>query len=82
MAQEQLDAAGACRALGIALESREAWTRAAQDVTLADYRGERADAPKVLRFLAGKATRMLRGRAPAREVVEFVRGALAQGAVR
>jgi Glu-tRNA(Gln) amidotransferase subunit E-like FAD-binding protein len=73
MAQERLDARAACKALDIALQARELWGRTLQDVTLDGYLGRRpADASKQLRFLVGKAVRMLKGKAPAKEVAELI----------
>jgi Asp-tRNA(Asn)/Glu-tRNA(Gln) amidotransferase B subunit len=48
-----------------------------------EYRADLGDCDgKRLRFLAGKAMRLLRGKAPAREVAEFLRTSLCQEAGR
>jgi len=48
-------------------------------LSMEDYRIDLGDSDgKRLRFLAGKAMRQLRGRAPAREVAEFLRTSLLQ----
>jgi Glu-tRNA(Gln) amidotransferase subunit E-like FAD-binding protein len=63
----------ACAAAGIELWDPGTWQRALDRVSLAGYRGGKGDSPKRrLRYLAGQARRMLRGRAPAREVVAFL----------
>ncbi len=74
MAMDGLDANGACVALGIALQDRSQWMGQMNDLTMEGYRGERVDDDeKRVRFLAGKAVKMLKGQASASEVVEFIR---------
>jgi len=75
MAKDNLDAYGACTALGIALRQREEWTKEAeQSLTFDGYRGVKEDAgEKKTRFLVGRAVRKLKGKAPAAEVAEFVK---------
>jgi glutamyl-tRNA(Gln) amidotransferase subunit E len=81
MARDGLDAESAARAAGIALEPRERWlpdlerllaeSPIAGDATDPGNDGETA---RRLRHAAGRAVRALRGRAPAREVAEALRG--------
>lgn len=75
MAKDNLDAYGACTALGIALRQRESWTQEAEELlTLDGYRGAKEDMDeKKTRFLVGRAVRKLKGKAPAAEVAEFVK---------
>ena len=78
MAQEGLGVDEACLSLGIAPQSRDQWLGLVDHMTLEGYDGTRADCDeKRVRFLAGKAVRMLKGRAPAGEVAAFVRTKLA-----
>ena len=68
-----LQAEEACMLLGFGLLDREAWTRELAGLSMEDYRIDRGDSDgKRLRFLAGKAMHLLRGRAPAREVAEYL----------
>jgi glutamyl-tRNA(Gln) amidotransferase subunit E len=72
-----LQAEAACMLLGFGLRDREAWTRELAGLSMEDYRIDRGDSDgKQLRFLAGKAMRLLRGRAPAREVAEYLESRL------
>ena len=72
-----VDAETACAHLGFALEDRTAWLPELKGLALEEGRQGRGDAAdRRLRFLAGKAVRQLRGRAPAKEVVEYVRARL------
>ena len=82
MAKDNLDAYGACTALGIALRQREAWTQEAeQSLTLDGYRGVNEDSDaKKSRYLIGRAVHKLNGKAPATEVAEFVKSK--QGVVK
>lgn len=74
MAKDNLDAYGACTALGIALRQREVWTQEAGNVTLDGYRGVNEDSDdKKSRYLIGRAVHKLKGKAPAAEVAEFVK---------
>jgi glutamyl-tRNA(Gln) amidotransferase subunit E len=74
MAKDGLDADAACTALGIALKGREQWLGEMDRVTMDGYSTERVDNnEKRVRFLAGKATKMLKGKAPAAEVAALIR---------
>lgn len=77
MAKQGLSAEGACSALGIAPQGRDQWQGEIEQLTMEGYDAERADTEeKRVRFLAGKAVRMLKGRAPASEVAAFIRAKL------
>jgi glutamyl-tRNA(Gln) amidotransferase subunit E len=77
MAKDGLQADAACAAEGIALLGREAWQRVADGVTLDGYVPRKNDAPhRQLCYLAGRAMRQLKGRAPAREVAAYLRDRL------
>jgi glutamyl-tRNA(Gln) amidotransferase subunit E len=79
MAADALSGAAAAAAEGVALADREAWTAALGPLSLDGYvvRGRRRDTPdRRLRFVAGRAVRQLKGRAPAREVAAYVAGQL------
>ncbi|HEY3357212.1 MAG TPA: Glu-tRNA(Gln) amidotransferase subunit GatE [Polyangia bacterium] len=75
MAKRQLrSAAAAATACGIDLMAAEAWQEAIGHLGFADYRGGKDDsAARRLRYLAGEAVRLLKGRAPAKDVVAYVR---------
>jgi glutamyl-tRNA(Gln) amidotransferase subunit E len=74
MAQDGLNADGACASLGIALRPREAWIKEADRVTADGYRRVKRDTKeKQNRFLVGRAVKMLNGKAPAAEVAEFIK---------
>jgi hypothetical protein len=81
MAADGVTAEAAAAAEGVALQPREHWRQEADQVTLDGYHAGRNDSPeRRLRFLAGRAVRMLRGRAPAAEVAAYLRGALGEAA--
>ncbi|MBP7148983.1 MAG: Glu-tRNA(Gln) amidotransferase subunit GatE [Acidobacteria bacterium] len=74
MAQDGLDAAGACTALGIRMLGRDEWLPLVGEPTLEGFAGRPDDPPdKKLRYLAGQAVRLLRHRAPAKDVADHVR---------
>ena len=75
MAQDQLTADGACAALGIALQERDAWIKEADQVSFDGYRRDNQadDQQQRARFLVGRAVRMLKGKAPAAEVAAFIK---------
>jgi glutamyl-tRNA(Gln) amidotransferase subunit E len=81
MAKDGLPAGDAAAAEGIALMSRDQWRPALDGLSMDGYheRGDSAD--KRLRFLAGRAVDALRGRAPAKEVVEELRNVVGTGVV-
>jgi len=70
-------AAAAQAALGVGLQPREDWSRILSGLSMEDYRFDLGDSDgKRLRFLAGKAMHQLRGRAPGKEVAEYLRAIL------
>jgi glutamyl-tRNA(Gln) amidotransferase subunit E len=76
MAQDGVDAGTACAALGVGLTAREQWSGEVDRLTLEGYgaKDKKGDNPaRRLRFLAGKAVRMLTGKAPAKEVAEYIK---------
>ncbi len=80
MAKDNLDAEGASTALGIALRKHEVWAKEADRLTFEGYRcksNEDTDQKRV-RFLTGRAVRMLKGKAPAAEVAEFIKTKLGE----
>jgi glutamyl-tRNA(Gln) amidotransferase subunit E len=83
MAKDGLDADAACGVLGIALKGREQWLGEMDRVTMEGYSTERVDNDeKRVRFLAGKATKLLKGKAPAAEVAALIRTRIAQEVAR
>ncbi|MEN6449661.1 MAG: hypothetical protein ABFC96_04135 [Thermoguttaceae bacterium] len=77
MAEDTLDAEGACKALEIDLQQPDLWSKEAQRVALDGYRRTKDDSPeRQARFLVGQAVHMLKGKAPAAEVAEFVKAKL------
>jgi glutamyl-tRNA(Gln) amidotransferase subunit E len=74
MAQDRLDADAACKALGVSLEAREKWQPQARDVTLDGYgaKGPKDSKSRQARYLTGKAVKMLKGKAPAKEVAALI----------
>jgi Glu-tRNA(Gln) amidotransferase subunit E-like FAD-binding protein len=77
------DAASAMAALGFGLQPREVWADQLAGLSMEDYRIDLGDSDgKRLRFLAGRAMRQLLGKAPAREVAEYLKTRLTQEAVR
>ncbi len=63
----------ACTAAGVDLCAPEQWHAQLEDLSLNGYRVTRNDsAQRRLRFLAGKAMRKLKGKAPAKEVVAYL----------
>ena len=74
MAQDRLDAQSACAALGIGLRPREAWVKAAEQLTADGYCCRKGDTKeKRARYLVGRAVKMLKGHAPAAEVAALVK---------
>jgi len=79
MAQDGMDADTACAALGIALRGRDQWLGEMDRLSMEGYNPERADNDeKRVRFLAGKAMRMLKGKAPAAEVAALLRSLVSE----
>lgn len=78
-----LDAAAASASLGYALEDRAAWTHELNGAAAADYRVDPSDVDgRELRHHIGEAVRQLRGKAPAKEVAEYVKSRLGKGVQR
>jgi glutamyl-tRNA(Gln) amidotransferase subunit E len=78
MAKDGLSAADAAAAEGIGIVGRGAWLPALDALSMDGYFAEKSDTPdKRLRFLAGRAVDALRGRAPAKEVVQELRDRVA-----
>jgi glutamyl-tRNA(Gln) amidotransferase subunit E len=70
-------AINACADLGFGLVERARWTEELSGLSMEEYRIDMGDsAGKRLRFLAGKATSQLLGRAPAKDVAEYLRARL------
>jgi glutamyl-tRNA(Gln) amidotransferase subunit E len=81
MAKDGLGAAAAAAAEGIGLVDRDTWEQDAGFPSMDAYRPGRNDsASKRLRFLAGRAVRQLRGRAPAHEVAAWLARQLEEAA--
>ncbi|BDU74427.1 Glu-tRNA(Gln) amidotransferase subunit GatE [Mesoterricola silvestris] len=77
------DAVAAMSALGFGLQPREAWSRQLAGLSMEDYRIDLGDSDgKRLRFLAGRAMKDLLGKAPARDVADYLRNRLTQEAAR
>ena len=74
-----VDAATACANLGIGLRDRVAWTEELSGLCMENYRidGGNSDG-RHLHNLIGKAIRDLRGKAPAKDVAEYLRTRLQQ----
>jgi Glu-tRNA(Gln) amidotransferase subunit E-like FAD-binding protein len=77
MAKDGLRAPDAAAAEGIALLPRDAWQAQIEGLSMVGYLAGKDDgAARRLRFLAGRAMEQLRGRAPARDVAEWLAGRL------
>jgi Glu-tRNA(Gln) amidotransferase subunit E-like FAD-binding protein len=77
MATDGLNAKAAAAAAGVTVLGRERWASQLDGLDLSGYHVERGDSSaKRLRFLAGRAMRMLKYKAPAKEMVEYLRGTL------
>jgi len=73
MAKDGLRAADAAAAEGIAPVGRDVWARELEGLSMAGYVAGRTDGPdKRLRFLAGRAMKQLKGRAPAKDVAAWL----------
>jgi glutamyl-tRNA(Gln) amidotransferase subunit E len=76
-------AAAAMADLGFGIQPREVWSDQLSGLSMEDYRIDLGDSDgKRLRFLAGRAMRQLLGKAPAKEVAEYLKTRLTQEAVR
>jgi len=77
MAKDGLRAADAAAAEGIALVGRDSWQRDVDGLGMGGYLAGRTDGrDKRLRFLAGRAMKQLKGRAPAKDVAAYLAGRL------
>ena len=77
MAKDGLRAAEAAAAEGIAPVSRDVWQRKLEGLGMNGYLAGRTDGgDKRLRFLAGRAMKQLKGRAPAKDVAAYLAGKL------
>ncbi|BDU78302.1 Glu-tRNA(Gln) amidotransferase subunit GatE [Mesoterricola sediminis] len=77
------DAQASMEALGIGVQPREAWARELSALSMEDYRIDKGDSDgKRLRFLAGRAMKLLLGKAPAKDVADYLRTRLTQEASR
>jgi glutamyl-tRNA(Gln) amidotransferase subunit E len=73
MAKDGLQAGDACAAEGIALVGRDVWARELGPLSFEGYtRGKIDTHDRRLRFLAGRAVEMLKGRAPAKDVAAYL----------
>jgi glutamyl-tRNA(Gln) amidotransferase subunit E len=78
-----LSAEAARSALGFGLQPRTVWEPELAGLSMEDYRLDKGDSDgKRLRFLAGKATSQLLGRAPAREITDYLRTRLQEEVLR
>jgi glutamyl-tRNA(Gln) amidotransferase subunit E len=78
-----VDAAAAAANLGFSLRDRAAWTRELNGILLENRRFDQSNADKkYLHNLVGQSVRQLRGKAPAKEVAEFLKTQLEQEVLR
>ena len=74
-----VDAAAACATLGFGLCDRAAWTWELSGLSLEKYRIDGGDSErKHLHRLVGECIRRFRGKAPAKEVAEYLKARLGQ----
>ena len=77
------DAVTSMAQLGFGIQPREVWSQQLQGLSMEDYRIDLGDSDgKRLRFLAGRAMKQLLGKAPARDVADYLRTRLTQEAAR
>jgi glutamyl-tRNA(Gln) amidotransferase subunit E len=77
MSKDRLDAETAARAENVTMYGRERWEPEMDRLDMSGYLADRGDsADKRLRFLAGRAMQKWKYRAPAREMVEYLKHAL------
>jgi len=77
MAKDRLGAVAAAEAEGVKVLGREYWQKDMDHLSMNGYLYQKGDTPsKRLRFLTGRAMRKLKYKAPAKEVVEYLRGTL------
>jgi glutamyl-tRNA(Gln) amidotransferase subunit E len=80
VAKDGLGAEAAATAEGVAIQPRERWKEQVDHLTMEGYQGEKVDTQdKRLRFLAGRAMELLLGKAPAKDVADYLRGKLEGG---
>lgn len=74
MAVDGVNADVACEAEGISLLDEGTWKGELTGLSMEDYRIDKGDSSdKRLRFLAGRAMKVLKGRAPAKQVAAYLR---------
>ena len=74
-----VDAAAASASLGFVLQDRQVWTKELRSLIKKDCSIDRdISDEKRLRDVIGKAVRQLRGKAPAKDVAEYVKSRLQQ----
>ena len=79
VAKHGLTAEAAAKAAGVAIQSRERWMEQVDHLTMEGYQGEKVDTQaKRLRFLAGRAMEQLLGKAPAKDVADYLRTKLVE----
>ncbi len=77
MATDRLSAQAAAKAENVTIVGRERWQPEMDEMNMTGYLADRGDTPdKRLRFLAGRAMKKWKYKAPAKELVEYLRGAL------
>ncbi len=80
VAEDGLSAEAAASAEGVAIQPRERWKEQVDRLTMEGYQGEKVDTQeKRLRFLAGRAMEQLLGKAPAKDVADYLRAKLEGG---
>jgi glutamyl-tRNA(Gln) amidotransferase subunit E len=78
MAQDGLSASDAAAAEGVTVVARDQWLETLDDLSMDGYITKGDNEDKRLRFLTGRAIEALRGRAPAKEIVEELRGRIVE----
>jgi hypothetical protein len=74
MAKDGLDARAAAQAEGVQVLGREQWQPQINQLDFTGYYRKKGDSSaKRLRFLAGRAMDKLKNKAPAKEVMEYLR---------
>ena len=74
VAKHGLTAEASAAASGVAIQPRQRWMEQVDHLTMEGYQGEKIDTQdKRLRFLAGRAMEQLLGKAPAKDVAEYLR---------
>jgi glutamyl-tRNA(Gln) amidotransferase subunit E len=79
VAKDGVSAEAAAAAAGVAMEPRERWLESVDRLTMDGYLAGKTDTPgKRLRFLTGRAVDQLLGKAPAKDVAEYLRQKLTE----